>query len=151
MSEALDRARSLAEQGELKAALKQLERARRAAVAAGDEGTLGELLALADSIQARASGKEDRDASGGSSPLDDTAHCRYPAWAPTGARIATTCGDIVVIDPPDLTETDLHIASDDRPAWSPDGKQLAFYDDSTKRLDVIEADGSGRRTVAVVY
>ena len=61
MSEELARARSLAEQGELKAALKQLERARRAALAAGDEETLGELLDLAASIQARTSGKENRE------------------------------------------------------------------------------------------
>jgi len=104
----------------------------------------------------------------------DEKSCLYPRWSPDGKRITATCGandnhDIVVIDGlPELAVKSGAPASavaaakpaveralttwsydDLSPAWSPDGKHIAFYsnynpegDPKVWSLMVIDADGS---------
>jgi TolB protein len=89
----------------------------------------------------------------------------YPRWSPDGRRVAAMHGgnenhDIVVLDdvpqrigaaPPKVAQRALTTWRHDdlSPAWSPDGKRIAFYsnynaegDPKVWSLVVIEADGS---------
>jgi TolB protein len=78
-----------------------------------------------------------------------------PEWSPDGSRIVYVNGDregergqIAVMNA-DGSSRHLVLSDDEwhvSPAWSPDGKQIAFeggIDDSF--IDVVNADGSGRR------
>jgi tricorn protease len=75
---------------------------------------------------------------------------RNYSLSPTGARVALeTRGEIVTVpaekgDPRNMTESqEIH---DRSPAWSPDGKQLAYFTDEggEYRLCVEQADGKGK-------
>jgi TolB protein len=85
-----------------------------------------------------------------------------PAWSPNGADLAyvyrgINFSDIFVTDVQGQTQTRLTASQstilDDndwnfRPAWSPDGRQIAFVSDKDSTFPVVwlmNADGSGRR------
>jgi len=90
---------------------------------------------------------------------------RHPAWSPTGEWIATASsygvGSIIWLVRPDgsgatpLTAQrpqDAKLesyAEHDQPAWSPDGKQIAFVSGPTnaREIWIVNADGTGLRRV----
>jgi dipeptidyl aminopeptidase/acylaminoacyl peptidase len=73
-----------------------------------------------------------------------------PDWSPDGAAIAFTSDrGVELVDPAGRNRR--FVAGGSSPSWSPDGTQLALigYDGSrdTPSLDIIHADGTGRRRV----
>jgi Tol biopolymer transport system component len=87
----------------------------------------------------------------------------YPAWSPDGTRIAfvslrdetdlENCGasekgcnsNIYTIELSTLTETRLTDSPfiDEGPAWSPDGRQIAFYSSRNDATDIYRMDADG--------
>jgi len=87
-------------------------------------------------------------------------------WSPDGSKFVMDAGTHIVVDFGRFS-TNIYAAAidgtnlvnlthdknilNDQPAWSPDGKQIAFVSwDQTKpaTIDVINADGSNRRSIA---
>jgi len=92
-----------------------------------------------------------------------------PAWSPDGARVAffrttgatcqPSCGSsnlfVVGADGTDARQVTAYLPGVyppivlDAPAWSPNGRLLAFFKDGNGgHLDLVRADGSGLRTLA---
>jgi Tol biopolymer transport system component len=77
----------------------------------------------------------------------------YPAWSPDGSWIAWTAsraGRFAIW----IMRADGHGArrltsgrTDVHPAWSPDGRAIAFFDAASRSLDLVRADGTGRRRI----
>jgi Tol biopolymer transport system component len=92
------------------------------------------------------------------SRLNATALDTAPAWAPDGTRIAFVgavgeVGEIFVVRPDGggLTQV-THVGNRDAevgvPVWSPDGTRIAYVDGNSRRLMVMNADGTGLRALA---
>jgi Tol biopolymer transport system component len=88
---------------------------------------------------------------GNAQRLSHDAGAKYsPRWSPDGSRllysesVPYSHSGLFVVDP-DTGRVLLHTADRDG-TWSPDGSRLAV--DSSRGIDVINADGTGRHTVA---
>jgi TolB protein len=81
----------------------------------------------------------------------------HPAWSPDGGRVVfqETAGDLVandifVIDADgtgvqNLTNTEADIEVE--PIWSPDGSRIVFTTGDLPHLEIMNADGTGRRVL----
>jgi Tol biopolymer transport system component len=76
------------------------------------------------------------------------------AWSPDGARLAVGSGNpsrLTIVDVAASTFT--YVGSggiqQDNPAWSPDGKQLVYYQAGANALIVSNADGTAARQLTV--
>lgn len=73
-------------------------------------------------------------------------HASTFSWSPDGKKIAFSSGSVHIMDADSGNLTRLLDGSDHgQPVWSPDGRRIAFMDYA--RLNVINADGSNRRTL----
>lgn len=78
----------------------------------------------------------------------------HPAWSPDGRRIAFTVGSFVsdfplgmwVMNADGSDARHIGLYDGELPVWSPDSSEIAFVTSGSARIDVSNADGSGRRT-----
>ncbi len=109
--------------------------------------------------------KTNADGTGRVNLSDNNAWEGYPAWSPDGGKIAFVSGEIQMIqgqaniygqiwvmDPEGENKANLssEISNDWHPAWSPDGKRIAFvsYHQSTPQIYVMDADGQNRTNLS---
>ena len=79
---------------------------------------------------------------------------RYPALSPDGNRLAFVYqGDIWVapLDGSHATRLTIHEAYDQRPVWSPDGREIAFSSDRFGHNDIFRIKASGSLPVRLTY
>jgi len=76
----------------------------------------------------------------------------YPSWSPDGSRLVFTAGlgDKTVLytmnaDGSDRERLTPSLGDDAMAAWSPDGGTIALDDNLSGRIELMNADGSGRR------
>ena len=88
-----------------------------------------------------------------------TAHAgldAFPAWSPDGTRIAWTASRggriaIWVMSSDGSHKRRLtHGSTAEDPSWSPDGRTIAFVEMPSGSLEVMRADGSGRRRLSTL-
>ena len=85
---------------------------------------------------------------------DSVVGARWLALSPDGTRLAFTYqGDIWVTSANGGKAVPLtdNVEMDDRPVWSPDGKQIAFASDRYGNNDVFVVDADGGRPKRVTY
>jgi Tol biopolymer transport system component/C-terminal processing protease CtpA/Prc len=85
---------------------------------------------------------------------DSVVGARWLALSPDGTRLAFTYqGDIWVTSATGGKAVPLtdNVEMDDRPVWSPDGKQIAFASDRYGNNDVFVVDADGGRPKRVTY
>jgi len=97
------------------------------------------------------------DADGGNQrqlTFDAVPKDQVPDWSPDGSRIAYVArtapvgGDIWIVDSDGANPRPITAGADDLgTAWSPDGTQIATLNWTTRTVEVINEDGSGRHAV----